>query len=212
MKTYTNPVYPYRRCAELDGAQRHHPVVVVGAGPVGLVAAIDLGQRGLPVVVLDEDETVSVGSRAICWSKRTLEILDRLGCAESLVQKGVRWSVGKVFHRDALVYQFDLLPESGHHRPAFINLQQYYVEECLAARAASLPNVDLRWKSKVVAVDGGDDRVQLRVQCPDGEYRLTCDWLIAADGARSAVRHLLGIESEGQVFRDRFLIADIHMR
>src|SRR5512140_1609414 len=153
MKTYTNPAYSYRHCAELDGITRHHPVIVVGAGPVGLVAAIDLGQRRIPVVVLDDDDTVSVGSRAICWSKRTLEILDRLGCAEGLVQKGVRWSVGKVFHRDRLVYQFDLLPEPGHHRPAFVNLQQYHVEECLVQRASALPQVDLRWRHRVTHVE-----------------------------------------------------------
>ena len=212
MKTYTNPVYPYRRRAEQDGSPHHCGVAVVGAGPVGLVTAIDLAGRGVPVVLLDEDDTVSVGSRAICWSKRTLEILDRLGCGEPLVQKGVRWSVGKVFHRDALVYQFDLLAQARHKRPAFVNLQQYHVEECLVGHACASPNVDLRWKNRVVAVSPREDRVELRVECPDGDYGLTCDWLIAADGAKSAVRHLLGLESAGQVFHDRFLIADIHMR
>ncbi|MDQ6618664.1 MAG: FAD-dependent oxidoreductase [Pseudomonadota bacterium] len=213
MTTYVNPRYAYRRIPERDGEVRHYPVVIVGAGPVGLAAAIDLGQRQVPVVVLDDDDTVSVGSRAICWSKRTLEILDRLGCAENLVQKGVRWNVGKVFHRDALLYQFDLLPEGGHRRPAFVNLQQYHVEECLVSRAMALPNVELRWNNKVVGVQGGQgDKVRLRVACPDREYDVTCDWLIAADGAKSVVRRELGLESEGQVFRDRFLIVDIRMR
>ncbi len=212
MKTYTNPVFPYRRPADLDGARRHYPVIVVGAGPVGLAAAIDLAQRGIPVVVLDEDDTVSVGSRAICYAKRALEILDRLGCAESIVAKGVRWNVGKVFHRDELVYQFDLLPETGHRRPAFVNLQQYHLEDCLVARANALPAADLRWKHKVVGVRATPEAVQLCVACPDGEYVATCDWLIAADGSRSPVRGMLGLEAAGQVFRDRFLIADIHMR
>ena len=89
MKTYTPPVYPYRKPPELAAAPRHWPVIVAGAGPVGLTAAIDLALRGVDVLVLDEDDTVSVGSRAICWSKRTLEILDRLGCGERLVEKGV---------------------------------------------------------------------------------------------------------------------------
>ncbi len=212
MKTYTNPVFPYRRPAELDGARRHYPVIVVGAGPVGLAAAIDLAQRQIPVIVLDEDDTVSVGSRAICYAKRALEILDRLGCAEPILHKGVRWSVGKVFHRDELVYQFDLLPETGHRHPAFVNLQQYHLEECLVAHASTLPAADLRWKNKVVGVHAGPERVDVQVACPDGEYAMSCDWLIAADGARSPVRGMLGLEAAGQVFRDRFLIADIHMQ
>jgi len=212
MKTYTNPVYPYRRSPDQDGPRAHRPVVVVGAGPIGLAAAIDLGQRGVPVVVLDDEDTVSVGSRAICYAKRALEILDRLGCGQRIVDKGVGWNVGRVFFRDALAYRFDLLPETGHRRPAFVNLQQYWLEQYMVERAQALPNVDLRWRNRVVAVADRGERVEIGVETPDGPYALTCDWLIACDGARSPVRHLLGLEAEGQVFRDRFLIADIHMR
>ena len=187
-------------------------MIVAGAGPVGLAAAIDLAQRGIDVLVLDEDNTVSVGSRAICWSKRTLEILDRLGCGERLVGKGVRWSVGRVFFRDEQVYEFNLLPESGHHRPAFINLQQYWVEQFLVERAARIA------AGRDSLAEQGRRRSSSRPiasRCasttPDGEYRVHADWLIVADGARSPIRGMLGLESEGQVFRDRFLIADIHM-
>jgi 3-(3-hydroxy-phenyl)propionate hydroxylase len=219
LKTYTNPVYDYRRAPELDGTIRHCGVVVVGAGPVGLAAAIDLAQRGIPVLILDDDDTVSVGSRAICYAKRTLEILDRLGCGEPVAAKGVSWNVGKVFHGDELAYQFDLLPEAGHHRPAFVNLQQYYFEEYLVRRADALAAAEIRWKHRVVdvAVNQTEGQtadapaVNLRVATQDGDYALTCDWLIVCDGARSPVRHMLGLDSEGQVFRDRFLIADIHM-
>jgi 3-(3-hydroxy-phenyl)propionate hydroxylase len=212
VKTYTHPIYPYVKPAELTGSTRHWPVIVAGAGPVGLGAAIDLAQRGIDVLVLDEDDTVSVGSRAICWSKRTLEILDRLGCGERLVQKGVGWNVGRVFFHHEQVYQFDLLPEQGHHRPAFINLQQYYVEQFLVERLNELPDAELRWRHEVIGVSPQSDRVAVRVATQDGEYKLHCDWLIVADGSKSAVRSLLGLESDGQVFHDRFLITDIHMR
>jgi len=212
MKTYTNPVYRFTRPAELDAPGEKRPVVIVGAGPVGLAAAIDLGQRGVPVVILDEDRTVSVGSRAICYAKRALEILDRLGCAQPVVAKGIGWNVGKVFFRDELVYRFDLLAEAGHRRPAFVNLQQYWLEEYLVGRATSLAAIDVRWQSRAVGVVPQSDGVSVRVATPDGEYTLACDWLIAADGSRSAVRQMLGLEWEGQAFRDRFLIADIHMK
>jgi 3-(3-hydroxy-phenyl)propionate hydroxylase len=211
MKPHPNPVYEYRRPAELRGGAARRNVVIVGAGPVGLTAAIDFAQRGTRALVLDEDTTVSVGSRAICYAKRTLEILDRLGCAEPMVAKGVRWSVGKVFIRDALAYRFDLLPETGHRRPAFINLQQYYFEEYLVDRACEL-DVDLRWHHKLIGVAAGDDGVAVEIETPDGAYTLHTDWLIVADGSRSTVRRLLGLETEGHVFRDRFLIADIRMR
>src|SRR5947209_17618409 len=148
------------------------PVVIVGAGPVGLALAIDLAQRGIPVTVLDDDHRLSTGSRAICFAKRTLEIFDRLGCGERMVAKGVSWNVGKVFLRDELVYRFDLLPEAGHQRPAFVNLQQYHVEGYLAERAAQLPLIDLRWKNEVVATQPRDDHVALTIRTPDGDYAL----------------------------------------
>jgi 3-(3-hydroxy-phenyl)propionate hydroxylase len=207
-----NPTYEYRRAPELDGPARHCQVIIVGAGPVGLVAAIDLAQRGIPVLVLDDDDTVSEGSRAICYSKRTLEILDRLGCGESIARKGVGWNVGKVYQGSELAYQFDLLPESGHRWPAFVNLQQYYFEECLVQRALELPSLEIRWRHAVSGVTPDPERVTLRVRTDDGDYGLTCDWLIVCDGARSPVRHMLGLDFEGQAFRDRFLIADIRMK
>lgn len=211
MKTYEHPIYSCSVPIEHAGAPHHWPVIVAGAGPVGLCAAIDLAQRGIDVVLLDEDNTVSVGSRAICWAKRTLEIFDRLGCVDPMVGKGVEWNVGRVFFRDEQVYQFDLLPESGHRHPAFINLQQYWVEQFLVERCAALPQAELRWQHKVVAVTPHADRVAIRVASPEGEYTLHADWLIAADGARSPIRGMLGLESEGLAFRDRFLIADVLM-
>jgi 3-(3-hydroxy-phenyl)propionate hydroxylase len=213
MKSYSNPVFDYRPCADQHaGAPARHPIVVIGAGPVGLVTAIDLAVQGQPVVVVDDDQTVSVGSRAVCHAKRTLEILDRLGCGQPVVDRGISWSRGRVFLREREVYGFDLLAEPGHRRPAFVNLQQYHLEEALVARAASLPALDLRWRNRVTGVQAADDGVLLTVETPDGPYQMACDWLVVADGARSPIRHLLGLQSEGRVFHDRFLIADVLMK
>ena len=210
---YQTLAFGYARSPDQDApVPVRHPVVVVGAGPVGLATAIDLAQGGVPVVLLDDDDTLSTGSRAICFAKRTLEIFDRLGCGERMAEKGVGWHTGKVFFRDELAYSFDLLAEAGHHRPAFVNLQQYYVEGYLFECARDLaPLLDIRWKSKVVGLAQDAEGVEVTVETPDGEYRLRCDYLVAADGARSPVRHLLGHESRGQTFRDRFLIADVRM-
>ena len=207
------PQYTYRRSADQESTRVvHHPVIVVGAGPSGLSAAIDLAGCGIPAVLLDDNNTVSTGSRAICFAKRTLEIWDRLGCAAPMLEKGIVWQLGKVFFRDAQVYQFNLLPEGGHKMPAFINLQQYYVEEFLVDRVHELPAIDLRWKNRVTNVVQRGDVVALEIETPDGSYTLTCDWLIAADGANSPIRESLGVRAHGQEFHDQFLICDITMQ
>lgn len=212
MGRYVYPVFRYERCADRGRARPpRHPVIVVGGGMVGLTAALDLAHRGMRVVVLDDDDTVSSGSRSICQAKRSLEIWDRLGCAEAMMAKGVTWQVGRVFWREREIYNFDLLPEGGQRFPAFINLQQYYVEQFLVERLAQTPNVELRWKNKLVGLVAHTDGVCLTVDTPDGPYDVEADWVIAADGARSATRRLLGLDFKGRVFEDRFLIADIRM-
>jgi len=204
--------FGYSRNADQD-AQRpvRRPVVIVGAGPVGLTAAIDLAQRGIPSVILDDADRIGEGSRAICFSKRSLEIMDRLALGDRLVEKGVTWKVGKVFLGDHQVYSFDLLPEAGHKMPAFINLQQYYLEGYLVERVAELPLIDMRWRNCVTALEPHGDFVCLTIETPEGEYELEADWCLACDGARSKVRDCLGLSFEGHSFEERFLIADVRM-
>jgi len=209
---YQSLVLPYASAAECRATDvAHRPVIVVGGGPVGLTLAIDLARQGTPVLLLDDDDRLSSGSRAICFAKRTLEIWDRLGCGDPIASKGVSWKTGKVFFRDRLVYAFDLLPETGHRRPAFVNLQQYYAEGLLYEHALAQPKLEMRWKNKVIAAEQASGGVVVTVETPDGTYRLRCDYLVACDGSRSPMRSLLGLESKGQVFRDRFLIADVRM-
>ncbi|MFP1631248.1 FAD-dependent oxidoreductase [Zhengella sp. ZM62] len=215
-RIFETPLYPYKRCADQDAAKPvRHPVVVVGAGPIGLAAAIDLAQHNVPVVVLDENDKVSWGSRAICFAKRPLEILDRLGCGDPMVDKGVTWNTGKVFFDDRQVYAFDLLPEDGHKRPAFINLQQYHFEKYMVDRVFALQAegkpVEIRGGSRVTSVKALDDGVRLTVETPDGPYTLEAGWLIACDGAGSPIRAMMGLDFVGRVFEDNFLIADVIM-
>nr|MCU0956681.1 FAD-dependent monooxygenase [Hydrogenophaga sp.] len=212
MASYTYPTFPYRAPADLTaGAPQRRPLVVIGAGPVGLAAAIDARLHGLEVLLFDEEDSVSFGSRAVCYAKRALEILDRLGVGDVVVDKGVSWNVGRTFLQEDEVYRFNLVPDAGHKRPGMINLQQYHLEEALVKRATEL-GADLRWKYRVVGVQPLDDGARVTVETPDGSFDIEADWLIVADGARSNVRRQLGLDIEGHVFKDRFLIADVIMK
>ncbi len=210
-------LYPYVRSPDQDAATPvRHKVIVVGAGPVGLATALDLGRRGIPVLLLDDHEGPGLGSRAICFAKRTLEICDRLGAGEAMLAKGVQWNTGKVFHDDRLLYEFNLLPEDGHAFPAFINLQQPWFEKFLhdgvvkAQEEGAL--IEIRGRNRIDSVTRHEDHVSLDIMTPDGAYQVEADWLIACDGARSPVRNMLGLGFEGRVFEDNFLIADVKMK
>jgi 3-(3-hydroxy-phenyl)propionate hydroxylase len=210
-------LYPYQRSADQDApAPVRHPVVIIGGGPIGMGLALDLGRRGIACLVLDDHEGVGQGSRAICFAKRTLEICDRLGCGDPMVDKGVVWNLGRVYRDTEEVYHFNLLPEEGHKRPAFINLQQPYfeqflVEEIRRQQAAGAP-IEIRGRNRVTDLEQTGDHVRLDVETPDGPYRIAADYVVACDGAGSPTRDRMGLGFDGRVFEDNFLIADIRAR
>lgn len=209
-------LYPYERSVDQDAAAPvRHPVVIMGGGPIGIAAALDLGLQGIPVVVLDDHEGVGEGSRAICFAKRTLEIANRYGAAAPMLDKGVVWNLGKVFHEDRKVFEFNLLPEDGHRFPAFINLQQPYFEKFLMERLrqaqAEGASIDVRGRNRVDRVETDDTGSTLQITTPEGSYAIQADWLIGCDGAGSPLRKMMGLDFEGRVFQDSFLIADIKM-
>ncbi|UWR23032.1 FAD-dependent oxidoreductase [Sulfitobacter sp. S190] len=209
-------LYPYRKVAAQTGTPQHHRVVIVGGGPVGLALALDLGTRGTPALVLDDHEGPGFGSKAICFAKRTLDIAHRLGAAAPMIDKGVVWNTGRVFHKDHQIFEFDLQPQPGHRHPAFINLQQPYFEKHLVeaierAQANGAP-IEIRGRNRVVALDTTTDGATLQVETPDGTYGLTADYVVACDGARSPLRNMMGLDFDGRVFEDNFLIADVRMK
>jgi 3-(3-hydroxy-phenyl)propionate hydroxylase len=208
---YAYRKFPYVPPPGLKAPERRHDVAIVGAGPIGLALALELARLGVASVVLDDNDTVSVGSRAICWSKRSLEILDRIGVGRRCVEKGVVWKVGRTLHRDREVFAFDLQPDTGHRMPAFVNLQQYYVEEYLVEAAQREPLIDLRFRNKVAAVAREAEHATLSVETPDGGYGLEARYVVACDGARSPIREAMGLDFAGELFEERFLIADIEM-
>ena len=213
-KTYTNPIYPLKIVSDMSSnTPTKHRVAIIGAGPIGLTAALDLAKRGVLCVVFSKEKSVSVGSRAICFSKKTLEIVNRLNSkvSQKLIDKGIIWNLGKVFYKNDEVYRFNLQPEGGHKIPAFINLQQYYFEEYLVDEALKNPLIDLRWQSNATFISQTNEKVTLKIETKESDYTVEADYLIACDGVHSPTREAMGIPYKGELFEENFLIADITM-
>ncbi|MDX5378811.1 MAG: FAD-dependent monooxygenase [Halomonas sp.] len=206
------PYFPFVRPPELDGRAVRHRVAIVGAGPVGVTAALELARHGIESVVLDDKATVNDGSRAICISRHSLEILQQLGVDAPFVAKGLGWTQGRTYFRDREIFRFEM-PHSEQERfLPMINLQQQYIEKFLIDKAGESGLVELRWQSAVTGVSQDEDGVTLEVATPEGDYRLECDYLLAADGARSVVRKAFGLALHGEAYEGRYMIADIRLR
>jgi len=212
------PVYkpkPYKKAQELSGEKAAPvPFVIVGSGPIGLALALALANKGHKVIIVTAFDFIPAGSKGICYSKESLDIFDRLGIGQRVVEKGVIWNVGKVFWGESPdpVYQFDMLPVKDQKNPGFVNIQQYYVEDYLVDALEQMDNVDIRWGHEVSDMEVCDDGATLSIATRDGEYRLETGYVLACDGSRSKIRDLMGLDFAGRVFEDNFLIADVKFK
>jgi len=206
------PKFEWERPCELDGLTPLHPVVIAGAGPVGLTAAIALARRGIASVLLEKKDTLNDGSRAICVSRYSYESLQQLGLHEPFVAKGLGWTHGQCHYRDTMIHRFEM-PHSDQERflPMY-NIQQQYIEQFLVDKASEYPDlIDLRWQSDVAELESTDDGVELTVHCPGGKYSLRARYLLAADGGKSSIRKMLELRMNGDNLPGNYVIADIRM-
>jgi 3-(3-hydroxy-phenyl)propionate hydroxylase len=206
---YDYRIHGYRHPDEMDGVRSAKPVAIVGAGPIGLATALDLARFGVPCVVLEEDLQVCEGSRAIVLTRRSLEILQQIGVEQPFIEKGLPWSQGRSFFRGKEIYRM-LMPHDADDRylPG-LNIQQQYIEQYLLGYCERQPLIDIRWGQRVVAIAQDDAAVTLGIDTPEGEYQLTAEWVVAADGGRSTVRKLMQLRMEGRSYPGHFVIADI---
>ena len=208
---YDYKIYPFITPLEMKGERQTHPVVIVGAGPVGLAMALDLARYEIPVVLLEAAVQVCEGSRAIVFTYRSMEILQQVGVAERMVEKLLPWNAGNSFYRGQVVFRMEAPLNDNDRYAPMNNLQQNYLEEYLVDLVLQNPLIDLRWGSKVINIPRNDNLVSLTVDTPGGEYQIDAEWAIAADGAQSRMRNQLGLRMEGDSFEGNFVIADIEI-
>ncbi|MFF0815210.1 FAD-dependent monooxygenase [Rhodococcus sp. NPDC003318] len=211
MSTYYQPVkYPASDFASMTAADETLPVVVVGAGPVGMAVALGLAQRGIPVTILEAADQVSFGSRAICISRHSLEVAARLGFGAELEKIVLPWVGGRSFYRDRQVLHFRMRDADHDVRPPMINVSQSEFEQIMVDAIDANPLVTLHWSASIAGVLRTDDEVTLEVATASGTRHLRARWVVAADGGRSRMRELAGIRMQGNNYDGRYVIADIH--
>ena len=193
-----------------------HPVVIAGGGPVGMSLALGLANHGVRCVILEVDDTVCVGSRAACISRRSLEIVERLGALPAFLSKGLPWTGGRSFYKTDEVFRFEMPHDETQKLPPMINLEQYYIEQYLLdeifRRNEATPGlIDIRWGTELTGFTEDADGLTLQARNPAGTYALRAQWLVGCDGGQSFVRKSLGLNLEGTAYEGRYVIIDIEL-
>ncbi len=205
------PIFAAPRVPELDGATTRHPVLIVGAGPIGMTAALVLARYGVRSVLIDRKNTFNDGSRAICIARPSMHILERIGAVAPFLEKALGWRYGRSYYRGQQIFRLEMAQPPGEKYLPMYNLQQQYIEKFLHDAVAASDLIDMRWQSELAAIVPRDDGVTARISSPAGDYRLEADYVLAADGARSPIRSMLGLRLKGDNYEGRYVIADIRM-
>jgi len=207
---FSYQIHPFVSPPEMRGERNQHPVVVVGAGPNGLLVALDLARNGARPIVIEAEAQVCGGSRAVAFTRRTLEIFEQVGASDALLEGALLWEKGRSFYRGHMVHELQV-PGSVDDRFAPMTNQPQNVMEKVLLDQAERMGIEVRWQTKVVELASDASGVRLRLDTPEGEYDLSCDWLVACDGARSAIRRLQNLRFEGRSYTGRFAIIDFRV-
>jgi 3-(3-hydroxy-phenyl)propionate hydroxylase len=186
-------------------------VVIVGAGPSGLVTALKLAQLGVASTVLNAEQQVTEGSRAIVYTRRSMEILHDIGVADRVSQAALPWRFGTSFYRGQPVYRLQAPHDDDQRFFPMSNLQQQFLEQYLLEACLANPLIDIRFANRLQSMEHDERFVDLKINTTKADYDLRCDWLVAADGGRSSIRSALGLRLEGEAFEANFVIVDIRV-
>jgi 3-(3-hydroxy-phenyl)propionate hydroxylase len=182
-------------------------VLIAGAGPVGLVAATNLVRYGVPVTVLEAGPALAEESRASTFHPPTLDMLDELGVAQSLIDQGLIAPKFQYRTKQVLIAQFDFAAIADATRHPFrLQCEQSKLTRILLDRLRGHPNFHIEFSSPVRSATQHDAGVEVIVDRGGEVVTHSGRWLIGADGARSAVRESLGTQFEGFTWPERFLV------
>ena len=190
----------------------HYDIAVVGAGPVGLTAALALAQHDLRVVLLEAGDGPCSGSRAINISRRSQQILAAVGIKQPLLERGLAFHQARSYLGKKEIFHLHMPSTDSDRFPPFLNLQQFALEEMLLNAVADQPLLDLVCHAEAALTAHDESGVTLDWQSAAGPRRITADWCVAADGARSGLRRHLDLQLKGDAYEKTYLIADIRMK
>jgi 3-(3-hydroxy-phenyl)propionate hydroxylase len=184
-------------------------VIVAGGGPTGVVAALACAQRGFRVTLLEAAREIDDNPRAATTHPSTLEYIDRLGFVDEFIEKGLICRYFQFWDRDTQtrVAQFDheLLRDETPF-PFAVQTEQHKLVQMVLPKIAAFPDCAHELGTEVLDAVQDDRQVTVTVKRGTETAKLTCDYLIAADGGRSTVRKLLDIAFEGFTFPERFTV------
>jgi len=207
---FSYQIHPFAKPPEMQGSAPRHTVVVVGAGPNGLLVALDLARNGARPIVIEAEAQICGGSRAVAFTRRTLEIFEQVGASDALLEGALLWDKGRSFYRGHMVHALQIPGSVDDRFAPMTNQPQNVMEKVLLERAAAM-GIEVRWQTRVVGLESDESGVQLKLDTPEGEYTLACDWLVACDGARSAIRRMQNLRFEGRAYTGRFAIIDFRV-